>query len=145
MPQHELQRTLTGVAISDTDATLSVYFGCYADAPATGGIGLIRMKNHGLTKELYQVKSGSHKVFGGALFIAETVDNGCNYDGLEACSMTSTGSNIQTISTTNELNTVGNVICGDLPLLSACAKTHVSIIMVVLTFMLVLCIISINH
>ena len=79
LPIETLQQTLTGVAISDTSEALSIYFGCYADFQATGGLGLVRINHHGLNKQIYPVKSGSHRVYGGYVFISDSVDAWCDY------------------------------------------------------------------
>lgn len=72
--EEDLKRTVTGVAISDTTDTLSIYFGCYANSAATGGVGLMRISKHGLDYQLYPVQSGGTSVYGGSLFLAESTD-----------------------------------------------------------------------
>lgn len=79
LPIESLQYTITGVAIADTTEALSMYFGCYADLQATGGVGLVRISRHGLDKQIYPIKSGSHRVYGGYLFLSDTVDVSCDY------------------------------------------------------------------
>ena len=77
LPQEELRRAVTGVAISDTDDTLSIYFGCYADLPSIGGVGLIRVSRHGLDYQLYPVLTSGSPIYGGHLFIVPDIDSGC--------------------------------------------------------------------
>lgn len=78
MPTEELKRALTGVAIAETGSSLAVYFGCYAEISGVGGVGLVRITNHGLLKEVLPIKNGNQRVYGGSLFLTQNVGNDCD-------------------------------------------------------------------
>ena len=63
---------LTGVAIAETEHSLSVFVGCYSDISGIGGVGVVT-STHGLRPQRLPVKSGSTRVFGGSLLLTPEV------------------------------------------------------------------------
>ncbi len=81
---YPLGKVLTGVAVASARDPFAVYFGCYAEEPGVGGLGLILISASyaGASKQLFSVKSGSEngastKMYGGALFLMEDYHTEC--------------------------------------------------------------------
>ena len=74
-------RVLTGVAISRTTNPFSLYFGCYSEEEAVGGMGLLQISATyaGAKKELLNVTSNKKKVFGGTLLLLKDFAEECGH------------------------------------------------------------------
>ena len=134
VPVEDLKHTITGVAIADVDQTLSVYFGCYGELAASGGVGLVRIRRHGLLYYVYSVTSSNSPVFGSNLFLVPRQAAGCNV--LAELTSTTTSTSTTGVSAKGDENTATECLCNTDAVVAGQAQKpypHVTVLLLMLT------------